>query len=64
MLISSTKSMTRHMLGAAGAVEAIVCAKALEEGQLPPTIHLECPDPECDLNYLPNQALHCQAEMA
>ncbi|HIU34823.1 MAG TPA: beta-ketoacyl-ACP synthase II [Candidatus Pullichristensenella excrementigallinarum] len=64
MLISSTKSMTGHMLGAAGAVEAVVCAKALETGELPPTIHLDCPDPECDLNYLPNQALHCQAEMA
>lgn len=55
--ISSTKSMTGHMLGAAGALEAIVCLKALEEGILPPTIHLLQPDPECDLNYVPNQAI-------
>ncbi len=54
--VSSTKSMTGHMLGAAGAAEAIACIKALEEGTLPPTINLKEPDPECDLYYVPNKA--------
>ncbi|MCI8631716.1 MAG: beta-ketoacyl-ACP synthase II [Firmicutes bacterium] len=54
--VSSTKSMTGHMLGAAGAAEAIACIKALEEGILPPTINLKEPDPECDLYYVPNKA--------
>ena len=61
--ISSTKSMTGHCLGAAGAIEAVACLKALEEGILPPTIHLEEPDPACDLNYVPNQALAVQADL-
>ena len=60
---SSTKSMTGHCLGAAGAIEAVACLKALEEGILPPTIHLEEPDPACDLNYVPNQALAVQADL-
>jgi len=54
--ISSTKSMTGHLLGAAGALEAVICAKTLQEGILPPTINYETPDPECDLDYIPNQA--------
>lgn len=54
--ISSTKSMTGHMMGATGALEAIFCTLAVREGILPPTIHYETPDPECDLDYIPNQA--------
>ena len=52
-MISSTKSMTGHMLGAAGAVECIASALALQNGILPPTIGLTEPDPECDLDYIP-----------
>lgn len=54
--ISSTKSMTGHMLGAAGATEAIVCALSLENGIIPPTINYVEPDPDCDLDYTPNKA--------
>ncbi|MGI6611449.1 MAG: beta-ketoacyl-ACP synthase II [Limnochordia bacterium] len=54
--VSSTKSMTGHLLGAAGGVEAIICVKTLETGIIPPTINYEVPDPDCDLDYVPNQA--------
>ena len=55
--ISSIKSMTGHMFGAAGAAEAIATILALKDGIIPPTIHLDCPDPECDLDYTPNKAV-------
>ncbi len=56
LAISSTKSMIGHTLGAAGAIEAIACLKALEQGILPPTINYSTPDPACDLDYVPNRA--------
>ncbi len=63
-VISSTKSMTGHMLGAAGAIEAIACLKALETGIIPPTINLLEPDPECDLDYVPNTAREKRIDIA
>jgi 3-oxoacyl-[acyl-carrier-protein] synthase II len=54
--VSSTKSMIGHCLGAAGALEALACVIALREQRVPPTIHLEEPDPECDLDYVPGQS--------
>ncbi|MCI8332563.1 MAG: beta-ketoacyl-ACP synthase II [Clostridiales bacterium] len=62
--ISSTKSMTGHMLGAAGAAEAIACILALQEGIVPPTINLTSPDPELDLDYTPNTACHTEIDTA
>ena len=54
--VSSTKSMTGHAIGAAGALEAMICVKALEADVIPPTINLDTPDPDCDLDYVPHQA--------
>ena len=62
--VSSTKSMTGHMLGAAGGMEAIFCVKAMEESVLPPTINYETPDPECDLDYVPNNKREKDVEYA
>ena len=62
--ISSTKSMTGHMLGAAGAAEAVASVLALRSGVIPPTIHLNVPDPECDLDYTPNAAVKADPTLA
>ncbi len=62
MPISGTKSMHGHALGASGAVEAAICAMIFEREFLPPTIHYQVPDPECDLNYLPNQAVRARVD--
>ncbi len=62
--VSSTKSMTGHMLGAAGAIEALACLFALNEGVIPPTINLNEQDEACDLNYVPNKAVNVNATLA
>lgn len=64
LAVSSTKSMTGHMLGAAGGVEGIITALAVKEGFLPPTINLETPDPECDLDYVPNKGRQADIKYA
>jgi beta-ketoacyl-acyl-carrier-protein synthase II len=56
LAVSSTKSMVGHMMGAAGAIESIVCVKAIHDGPIPPTINYDTPDPDCDLDYTPNVA--------
>ena len=62
--VSSTKSMTGHMIGATGAVEAMACAQALQDGVVPPTINYHAPDPDCDLDYTPNQAVEAKLTWA
>jgi beta-ketoacyl-acyl-carrier-protein synthase II len=61
--VSSTKSMTGHMMGATGALEAILCVQAICYGVLPPTIHYQTPDPDCDLDYIPNQPRQKQVRL-
>ena len=62
--VSSTKSMTGHMMGATGALEVLFCVQALREGILPPTIHYQTPDPECDLDVIPNKAREAKIKLA
>jgi 3-oxoacyl-[acyl-carrier-protein] synthase II len=64
MAVSSTKSVMGHCFGAAGAIEAMMCVLALRDGKLPPTINYEHPDPECDLDYVPNEARDAQVDVA
>src|SRR5919106_324850 len=64
LAISSTKSMLGHMFGAAGAIEAIACVLAVHEGVIPPTINYEHPDPDCDLDYVPNEARKAEVKVA
>ncbi len=58
--VSSTKSMTGHLLGAAGGIESVICVKTIEKGIIPPTMNLQEPDPDCDLDYVPNAARHAR----
>jgi beta-ketoacyl-acyl-carrier-protein synthase II len=64
LAVSSTKSVMGHLFGAAGAVEAMMCVRALHDGVLPPTINYREPDPECDLDYVPNEARKTQVDVA
>lgn len=64
ILINSTKSMTGHLMGAGGVTEAIACVMAIREGIVPPTINYEVPDPDCDLNYVPNKAVKKELKAA
>ncbi len=64
LAVSSTKSVMGHCFGAAGAIEAMMCVLAIHEGVLPPTINYEHPDPECDLDYVPNEARRVQVDVA
>jgi 3-oxoacyl-(acyl-carrier-protein) synthase len=64
LAVSSTKSMLGHMMGAAGAAEALLCALAIHDSRIPPTINLEQPDPVCDLDYVPNVAREARVDVA
>ncbi len=62
--VSSTKGMTSHLVGAAGAVEAIICVKSIQEGFYPATINYNTPDEECDLDYVPNKGIKAPMKYA
>ena len=64
LAVSSTKSMTGHCFGAAGAIESMMCVLAIHHGIVPPTINLRVPDPECDLDYVPNEAREAKVDVA
>ena len=64
LMVSSTKSMTGHLLGAAGAIEAAAVCKAIDENVVPPTINYEEPDPDCDLDYIPNESRDAEVNIA
>jgi 3-oxoacyl-[acyl-carrier-protein] synthase II len=64
LAVSSTKSVMGHCFGAAGAIEAMMCVLAIHEGVLPPTMNYEHPDPDCDLDYVPNEARRVQVDVA
>ena len=64
LMVSSTKSMTGHLLGAAGAIEAAAVCKAIETMAVPPTINYEEPDPDCDLDYVPNESRETEVQVA
>ncbi len=64
VMISSTKSMTGHLLGAAGGIEGVICALAIENNIIPPTINLQNPSPDCDLDYVPAQARKVEVKTA
>lgn len=64
LAISSTKSMTGHMMGATGALEAVFCVQSIDSGVVPPTIHYQTPDPKCDLDYVPNEARDLSVDVA
>jgi 3-oxoacyl-[acyl-carrier-protein] synthase II len=64
LAVSSTKSMTGHLLGAAGGVEAVVSVLTIDKGMIPPTINLDNPDPECDLDYVPHKARKLAVKMS
>jgi 3-oxoacyl-[acyl-carrier-protein] synthase II len=64
LAVSSTKSMTAHCFGAAGAIEAMMCVLAIHHGVIPPTINYEHPDPVCDLDYVPNEAREARVDVA
>jgi 3-oxoacyl-(acyl-carrier-protein) synthase len=64
LAVSSTKSMTGHLLGAAGGIESVITVLSIFKGMLPPTINYETPDPECDLDYVPNTARAAQVRAA